>query len=155
VNNRPAIPGDIPAILAVERACDTAAHWSQAEYELVFDAGATPRSLLVAEDSAAIVGFIMVRTFGPEWEIENVAVLPEARGRGIATALVTAVLGQAEQAQADSLILEVRASNAAARGLYARTGFLEVGHRPAYYSHPTEDAVLYRLELSARLPSAP
>ena len=154
MNIRPATPGDIPAVLALERASETAAHWSQGEYELVFNAGATPRSLLVAED-LTIVGFIMVRTLGPEWEIENVAVLPTARRCGIGESLVGAVLRQAQAAQAESLILEVRASNAAARGLYASAGFLEVGHRPGYYSSPSEDAILYRLGLRARLSSAP
>ena len=154
MNIRPATRGDIPAVLALERASETAAHWSQGEYELVFDAGATPRNLLVAED-LTIVGFIMVRTLGPEWEIENVAVLPTARRRGIGESLVGAVLRQAEQAQAESLILEVRASNAAARGLYSSAGFSEVGLRPGYYSNPTEDAVLYRLGLRTGLSSAP
>jgi len=151
---RPATPDDIPALIALERTCPAAAHWSEAEYRLVFDAGATPRALLVAEESA-LVGFIMVRTLGPEWEIENVAVVLEARGRGFGAALVAAVVEQAKLRRADSVFLEVRASNAAARRLYGRAGFVEVGHRPAYYSKPTEDAILYRLHVPDGLSAAP
>ena len=143
---RPATPDDIPAILSLERACSTAAHWKELEYSLVFDPGATPRMLLVAEDEG-VRGFIMVRTLGPEWEIENVAVAPESRGRGIGSALVSAVLERARLQLVDSIFLEVRASNAAARALYSRAGFEEAGQRPDYYSNPEEDAVLYRLHV--------
>jgi ribosomal-protein-alanine N-acetyltransferase len=42
-------------------------------------------------------------------------------------------------------MLEVRASNGAARALYARMGFREVSVRRAYYREPAEDAlVLWR-----------
>lgn len=151
---RPAAPDDIPAILAVERACESAAHWSQAEYAHVFDAGAPPRVLLVAE-APAVVGFIVVRTLGPEWEIENVAVLPGARGRGIGAKLVSAVLTQAGHRHAESIGLEVRASNAAARALYVHSGFAETGQRRGYYANPAEDAVLYRFAVRPRSSSAP
>ena len=149
---RPATSADVPAILALERACSSAAHWSDAQYQLVFDPGATPRLLLVAEESS-IAGFIMVRTLGPEWEIENVAVAPDFRGRGIGRALVCAAIEGARSLNAEAVFLEVRASNAAARALYARCGFAETGRRSGYYSHPDEDAVLYRFHLRDDLPS--
>jgi len=151
---RPATPADLPAILAVERACATAAHWGQAEYAHVFDAGATQRVLLVAEEST-IAGFIIVRTLGPEWELENVAVLPGARGRGIGSELISAVLTQARHRHAESIVLEVRASNAAARALYLHSGFAEIGQRLGYYANPSEDAVLYRFDVRFGLSSAP
>jgi ribosomal-protein-alanine acetyltransferase len=151
---RPATPADVPAIVALERACQTAAHWGPAEYAHVFDAGTTPRVLLVAEEST-IVGFIMVRTVGPEWDLENVAVLPDARGRGIGSELVAAVLTQAGHRHAESIGLEVRASNAAARALYHHAGFVETGQRRGYYANPAEDAVLYRFDLRSKLNSAP
>jgi ribosomal-protein-alanine N-acetyltransferase len=146
VNIRRANPDDLPAVLALERACPTAAHWSPSEYELIFASGATPRMLLVAEEST-IVGFIMVRTLGREWEIENVAVVHEARGRGIGHALVDAVFREADFRHPESIFLEVRASNAAARALYVHAGFTEVSHRRGYYANPDEDAVLCRLHL--------
>ncbi len=48
------------------------------------------------------------------------------------------------------VILEVRASNQPALGLYRRLGFVETGRRPGYYMdppEPAEDAVLMRLGL--------
>ena len=50
--------------------------------------------------------------------------------------------------KAISLTLEVRASNEAAKALYAALGFTSVGCRPRYYSRPTEDAELFRKELN-------
>ncbi len=45
--------------------------------------------------------------------------------------------------------LDVRESNAAARALYARFGFAEVGRRRAYYREPVEDALVLRCDLPA------
>jgi ribosomal-protein-alanine N-acetyltransferase len=44
--------------------------------------------------------------------------------------------------------LEVSANNEAARALYARAGFVEVGRRPRYYASGA-DALVLRLDLSA------
>ncbi|MGH9524294.1 MAG: ribosomal protein S18-alanine N-acetyltransferase [Terriglobales bacterium] len=147
---RPATPADLPAMIALERASLTAAHWSDAEYALLFDAGATSRIALVAA-APEHAGFIVARCAGPDWEIENVVVAPEFRGRGIGLALVTAVIDRANSARAEAVHLEVRASNSAARALYRRAGFIEIGARPHYYDHPDEDAVLYRFQCSRSL----
>ena len=40
------------------------------------------------------------------------------------------------------MVLEVRVSNLAARSLYQKLGFVEVGVRPRYYEDTGEDAVL-------------
>lgn len=152
---RPATPSDLPAMLEIERACQTAAHWSHQEYAHMFQAGATPRVALVADDSGVIAGFLVARALAHEWELENVAVLPARRGHGIGTELMSAFVTQARYRHAETILLEVRESNAAARALYARSGFVESGRRSLYYNHPAEDAILYRLPLRSGLSSAP
>lgn len=154
MNIRPATPADISNILSVERTSDRAAHWGEGEYRNVFAAGSVPRIVLVAEETQ-IIGFIVVRTIGPEWEIENVAVSSDARRRGIGVLLIQAVATQAKHRGAEALILEVRASNQAARALYDRARFTQIGQRKDYYANPTEDAILYRLDVRAGLSSAP
>ena len=57
-----------------------------------------------------------------------------------AAALMEELVG----ANSGAILLEVRESNAAARGLYARFGFREVGRRSAYYHRPVEDALVLR-----------
>jgi len=44
------------------------------------------------------------------------------------------------------VLLEVRASNAAAQALYTAAGFVADGRRPGYYPDG-EDALLWRLDL--------
>lgn len=73
--------------------------------------------------------------------------VPEAcRGKGNAKALLRHVLGTLGQ----PLLLEVRASNAAARGLYASLGGTQIHVRPGYYpateDKPAEDALVLRLQ---------
>jgi ribosomal protein S18 acetylase RimI-like enzyme len=72
--------------------------------------------------------------------------VPEVcRGKGNAKALLRHVLGTLSQ----PLLLEVRASNAAARGLYASLGGEPIHVRPGYYpateDKPAEDALVLRL----------
>ena len=151
---RPATPDDVPAIVALERACPAAAHWNESEYRLVFDPEATPRILLVAVDPD-VIGFIVVRALGPEWEIENVAVASGGRRQGVGSQLVAAAIDEARNCGAESIFLEVRASNVAARALYMKAGFSELGHRRGYYSTPEEDAILYRFRVAAASQIAP
>jgi ribosomal-protein-alanine N-acetyltransferase len=103
-------------------------------------------SCVVARDaSGALVGFALGRSAADELEVLLVAVAPGARRRGVGRALVEALLARANATTAH---LEVRASNAAAIGLYERVGFVAAGRRPRYYEG-REDAVTMRRERSA------
>ena len=50
-------------------------------------------------------------------------------------------------AQITDVLLEVRASNAAALAVYRALGFAATGRRPRYYADPPEDALLLQLRL--------
>ena len=70
----------------------------------------------------------------------NVAVDPNLRRRGIATALISRVL---ERVEVDAqLTLEVRRSNTGAIELYERFGFRSAGVRRRYYQDNGEDAIV-------------
>lgn len=90
----------------------------------------------------ALAGFIVSRLVAGELHINNVAVRPESRRRGIAAQLLAAVLSQARSQGARLAFLEVRSGNAAAQGLYRRAGFEVTGRRRGYYNQPNEDALL-------------
>ena len=76
-----------------------------------------------------------------EGYIDNIAVEPDARRHGVASALLD-VYCRFGAVNLAFLTLEVRASNQAAMGLYEKYGFQRAGLRPGYYQHPKEDAVI-------------
>jgi ribosomal-protein-alanine N-acetyltransferase len=91
-------------------------------------------------------GYICVWVVGEELHVNNLAVDPRWRRRGIAGALLEAALDHGRLQGARRAFLEVRASNMAAQGLYRRYGFEAAGVRKRYYDHPTEDAVIMKRE---------
>ncbi len=95
-------------------------------------------------DPAPVVGFLCYWVVREEMHINNLAVDPHWRRRGIATALLTTSLTRARSRGAGQAFLEVRASNLAAQALYRRAGFAATGTRRRYYAKPVEDAVVMR-----------
>lgn len=83
-----------------------------------------------------------------EAELESILVHPDARRQSIGSKLLEAATDWCRSQHASILRLEVRSSNEAARSLYQRHGFQSAGHRPGYYHHPEEDAVLMELLLA-------
>jgi ribosomal-protein-alanine N-acetyltransferase len=97
------------------------------------------------------VGFALARDLGNEGEILSLGVLPDCRRLGIGRALLRAVIDEAASRELPSIVLEVADDNAAARGLYARAGFVAVGRRPRYYQRGGEtiDALLLRCPVNS------
>lgn len=89
-----------------------------------------------------IAGFCAFWLVVDEIHINNVAIRPAFRGRGIGTALMQHVLLEARRLGAKRATLEVRASNDAARRLYERLGFYVAATRRNYYTTPVEDALI-------------
>ena len=100
-----------------------------------------------AREGETLLGYVLARCAAGEGEIANLAVLPALRRKGIGTALLLSLKKEVRARGGEALFLEVRASNLAARRLYERNGFTEVGVRRAFYTAPTEDGILYKSEL--------
>ena len=84
-------------------------------------------------------------------DLLTIATIPVARGRGIASLMLTELVSTAQQAGCPDVLLEVRQSNEAAQRLYTGHGFVPIGRRRRYYQAPPEDAVVMRLTLRPRL----
>jgi len=126
---------DIPAAAELEKACFSVP-WTEGMLS-----GEVAEGLyLGAFEGETLVGYCGMRAVLDEGYINNVAVLPAFRRRGIARALLTELENSAEGLA--FLTLEVRESNGAAQALYLSLGFLPVGRRPRYYERPVEDALL-------------
>jgi len=101
----------------------------------------------IENQASFIAGFIVSRMVAGELHINNVAVRPEFRRRGVAAQLLAAVLAEGRRNGARVAFLEVRAANVAAQLLYRSRGFQVTGRRRRYYNHPVEDALLMSLLL--------
>ena len=103
---------------------------------------------LVAVEDEQVVGYVGSQTVLGETDMMNIAVHPEFRKKGIATALITQLISTLVQQGSHSLMLEVRASNDPAISVYKSLDFVEVGRRKNYYRNPREDALILRKEWS-------
>ena len=97
---------------------------------------------LAAERDGEIIGYVGMMYVLDEGYISNVAVSPSCRRQGIGDALINELLLRCEKLALSFVTLEVRESNQAARALYAKHGFTDVGQRKNYYDLPKEDAIL-------------
>jgi ribosomal-protein-alanine N-acetyltransferase len=135
---------DVPAISRIEvESFDSP--WSAKEITKDVMAGGGI-DFVVAVDGSECLGFAEMRCVAGEAQIYNIAVAPEARGRGVGEALFRDLIDKAEARGCDTVNLEVRAGNEAALGLYEKLGFREVGRRSKYYDGK-EDAILMDLDL--------
>lgn len=102
---------------------------------------------LVAMLEGAVAGYIIANYRFNEGHVLNLTVHPQQTRKKIGTHLMEIVLDMLRRKGCAVVWLEVRASNAAARRLYEKLGFIETGRRKFYYADPFEDAVLMSLEL--------
>ena len=103
---------------------------------------------VAAVEKNEILGYGGMHTVLGESYIDNIAVFPEYRGRGVGRAVTQALVDKAEENAGVFITLEVRASNTPAITLYTSLGFETVGVRKRFYTEPEEDAVLMTLSFS-------
>jgi ribosomal-protein-alanine N-acetyltransferase len=158
VNIRAATAADVDSMIRIGRACPTAPQWSESQYLELFNADQPRQKLLLiiedardtrSETSHAVCGFLIAshvpqKNSQQEWELESIAVDPSSGRRGLGTSLLRELITHVSAQGGGSILLEVRASNTAARGLYEKCAFAHAGVRKRYYANPIEDAILYR-----------
>jgi ribosomal-protein-alanine N-acetyltransferase len=144
VTVRSATAADVDAIAASEADNLGADAWSHALVEEGV-AGRLPTvRYLVVEEELRVVGHAVASLAGDIAELQRIAVAEDRRRRGLAGALLDAVVALAVDSGADRLLLEVREDNAAALGFYATHGFVEVDRRRRYYRDGGTAVVLRR-----------
>jgi len=133
----------VAAIAEIEKLCFSDP-WS--EKSIATELGSKLSCWLVAMEDETLVGYVGSQSVLGESDMMNIAVHPEHRRKGIAEALVTALVTELSARGNHGLMLEVRPSNAPAIALYDKLGFVQVGRRPNYYRNPKEDALILRKE---------
>ncbi len=145
---------DLPAVTVLEHVVFPEDAWSVGMFwsEL---AEVASRCYLVAEEFGSdethpdrrgprIIGYAGLLAGTGEAEVQTIAVDPSREGRGLGTALLTALLREAARRGCDDVVLEVRKDNLRAQELYRRFGFAQVGLRRGYYQPANVDALVMR-----------
>ncbi|CAA9317961.1 MAG: Ribosomal-protein-S18p-alanine acetyltransferase [uncultured Frankineae bacterium] len=133
----------IAALMPVERELFAPEPWTERLFwsEL---AQVDTRHYLVALRGDEVVGYAGLCDYPDEAFVQTIAVAPAARGTGLGSRLLTALLEEADRRGQRTVSLEVRADNAAAQRLYDRHGFTRTGVRRGYYSGGVDALVLTR-----------
>lgn len=105
--------------------------WSTSEFAKLME---NPAVFALTSRNGSLQGFVVAWAAAGDAELLTIAVVPEARRKGVGASLVTAAGVAALVRGAASMHLEVAEDNAAARAMYAKLGYEEAGRRHAYYA---------------------
>ena len=88
-----------------------------------------------------VSGYLMVLDSIDVYEILAIATIEKYRNKGIAQELL-------DKIKTKDIFLEVRESNQTAINFYKKNNFKEISIRKNYYSEPTENAIIMKLEVN-------
>lgn len=123
--------------------------WSEASIKSLLEHPASTSLIAVAGDPKTIKGFVIAQLAADEAEILSIGVAPDWQRAGLGVRLIEGLIRASRRGEAQKIFLEVAEDNAAARALYAKLGFHEIGRRKAYYKRPSGavDALTLALQL--------
>lgn len=130
---------DLPEVCAIEKD-NFSLPWSEKSFLESMERNDTV--FLVALNGEEVAGYLGCYCVAGEGEITNVAVKSSYRRQGIGGKLLETLYEEAKVLHTQEFFLEVRESNEAAIGLYARQGFVKEGVRKNFYEKPVENAVI-------------
>jgi len=125
-------PGEIGVLVSLYGVCFEELYPEPTASSLLLTPGAWCHLAFCEVDGSAL-GFAIVRTIFDEAELLTIGVLPAARRRGAAIALLKAGFIAARSSGAHAIYLEVGEDNPAAMALYRKLGFRATGRRKNYY----------------------
>ena len=137
---------DLPAVLALEEELFAPDTWTAAMYRDELRRADTRHYLVAVDEAGTVLGYAGLIAYPEEAHIATIGVTGAAQGRGIGAQLLDTLLAEADT-RSQVVLLEVRADNEAAQGLYRRRGFTEIGRRPGYYQPSGTDAVVMSREV--------
>lgn len=132
---------DLPEVLTIEQA-SYPFPWSEGVFLDCLRMGYS--NWIVRGRSGELLGYTLLAFAADEGHILNLSVSPHSRRQGVGQMLLDQAIAVASRAGIRQMILEVRPSNAAGLGLYARNDFQEIGRRKGYYpaADGREDAIV-------------
>lgn len=136
---------DIDDVLRIEQ--QVHAHpWTRGNFS---DALASGYVCKVAELSGETMGYAVLMQGVDDAELLDIGIAAQHQRRSFGRAVLEEMLRLAHALGKQRVVLEVRASNEAAIGLYRALGFTQIGLRRAYYpaDNGREDAILMERKL--------
>jgi ribosomal-protein-alanine N-acetyltransferase len=130
---------DIPAVLEIERVSFSTPRDHRSFLDNMFRKFTFS---ITAEFENEVIGYIFVNYHLHESHILDIAVHPDFRRRGVATALVNEAISECKKKGCVFMYLKVRDSNTGAKKFYETQGFRVRDVRKKYYDHPEENAVV-------------
>lgn len=130
---------DLEQVSTMEAACFSMP-WSKKSFEE--NLNRSDAVYVVARDGDKVLGYCGAYVILNEADINQVAVEPLYRKKGVGGKMLAALLEKLRKAGADAVTLEVRKSNEAAIALYESMGFVTEGIRKNFYEKPVEDALI-------------
>jgi ribosomal-protein-alanine N-acetyltransferase len=140
------LASDLDAVQRIAETCFPLP-WTRAEFEKELKRSYAVLRVLRPSLQESVCAFANYWHVVDELQVMNIATLPELRRVGHASALLQDLIQTGRERHARWVTLEVRHSNQAARALYRKFGFVELGLRQRYYSDNGEDAVVMNLVL--------
>src|SRR4051812_1586277 len=125
MNIRPFQLADEDAVVALWQRCDITRPWNDPHKDIQRKLTVQPEMFLVAVVEGAVIGTVMAGYDGHRGWINYLAVDPEHRRRGIATALLNEAERMLRKLGCPKINLQVRFTNHAALDFYRRVGFSE------------------------------
>ena len=148
VRLRPMALADLPAVMVLEDELFAPDTWTEAMYRDELSRPDTRHYVVVEDDgdgSPVVIGYAGLIAYDDEAHVATLGVAAERKGEGLGTRLLDALLAEADR-RTSVVLLEVRAENDVALGLYKRRGFVEIGRRRGYYQPSGEDALVMKRE---------
>ncbi len=138
---RPWRKRDIPAIAGIEQQAYPYP-WPEGILQDCYKAG--HHGWVATGQGGEVVAYAIVQPVLDEAHLLNLCTAPDWQGQGVGRAMLEGVMATCRMLGMRRMLLEVRASNAAARALYLSSGFSEDGLRKGYYPAGAgrEDAIL-------------
>jgi [ribosomal protein S18]-alanine N-acetyltransferase len=143
---------DLDTVLVLEDELFGEDAWSRRMLEGELAEQPRSRYYLVADDAGAIAGYGGLLVAATQADVLTLAVAADRWGQGIGSALLEALLAEAERRKCTEVFLEVRTDNTRAQRLYRRYGFGQIGVRKGYYQPSGADALVMRRDLTQGTP---
>jgi ribosomal-protein-alanine N-acetyltransferase len=122
--------------------------WSAEQFHSELAHVPVTRWYVVAADAAEVIGYAGLLVSADTADVQTIAVAPGRQRQGIGSALLAALIEEAQRRGLREVLLEVRTDNAPALRLYVRHGFEQIARRGGYYRAGRTDGLVLRRRLS-------